>query len=149
VFEWHGWAVIRGSAGAGDDAEADRVQALRVEALVVTAAGVSNEVVDLRSANGSVHLWIAGDHNHHGPDLLRFYERVAATAPGSYGDIGAASDRSRCAWRWGWRRRSRLRRSVALAGTKSHAQHWMDGLQRCQEAHEQTRTAGLDSSRLG
>jgi hypothetical protein len=88
VFEWHGWAVIRGSAGVEDDEEADRIEAerlARVRELVADASGVPNEIIDLRPANGAMHLWLAGNRNHHNPHVRTFYKLVAVTAPGSYG----------------------------------------------------------------
>jgi Immunity protein 7 len=53
-----------------------------------------------------VHLWVAGDHNHHTPDVLTFYEVVAATAPGSYGVLYTHDDEDGTnAWtRWVMRR---------------------------------------------
>lgn len=104
VFEWHGWAVIHGSPEARDDEEADRVEAerlARVQRLVAAAAGAPNETVDLRQTNGQEHLWLAGNHNHHTPDILALYQAVAATAPGSYGILYTHDDDESNAWT-GW-----------------------------------------------
>ncbi|MQA78070.1 MAG: hypothetical protein GEV10_06265 [Streptosporangiales bacterium] len=86
MFEWHGWATIRTTPEVvdfEDSATGDTVQA--VARLVEGAQGIVNETVDLRWANGDLHLWVAGAHNHEGPRQLELYQAVAQAAPGSYG----------------------------------------------------------------
>jgi hypothetical protein len=58
VFEWHGWATIVASPGAEDAAaEAQQRDAeAQVARVIAGAAGVANETLDFRSANGSVHI---------------------------------------------------------------------------------------------
>jgi hypothetical protein len=103
VFEWHGWATIVASPGAEDDAAAEAHQRhgeTRVAQLVADAAGVPNETLDLRPANGSLHLWLAGSHNHRDESVTGLFRLIAKAAPGSYGvmyvlddDIGGTWER--------------------------------------------------------
>src|SRR6202030_1087160 len=49
VFEWHGWATIVASPGAGDDAAAEahqRATDARVARVIAGAAGVGERLVD-------------------------------------------------------------------------------------------------------
>jgi hypothetical protein len=58
VFQWHGWATVVASPGVEYDAAAEAHQLdaeARVARLIAGVAGVANETVDLRSANGNVH----------------------------------------------------------------------------------------------
>jgi hypothetical protein len=85
MFEFHGWATLRDSAGTEDlhdDPSAATIAAVRE---LVAQAGGHNRVADLRGANGDWHLWIAGFHNHRQPAITDLFEQVAALAPGSYG----------------------------------------------------------------
>lgn len=86
MFEWHGWATIRTTPEVMTfeyGATGDTVQA--VTRLVEEAQGVVNETIDLRWANGDLHLWFAGAHNRENPRVLGLYGSVASAAPGSYG----------------------------------------------------------------
>jgi hypothetical protein len=88
VFEWHGWATIVASPGVEDDAVAEarqRAAEAWVAQVVAGAAGVANETLDLRSANGSLHLWLAGSHNHRDETVIDLFRSIAEAAPGSYG----------------------------------------------------------------
>jgi hypothetical protein len=67
VFEWHGRATIVASPGTGDDASAEAHQRdaeARVARAIADAAGAASETLALRPANGSVHVWLAGSHDH-------------------------------------------------------------------------------------
>ena len=90
MFQWHGWATIVASPGADDDAEAEARQRdaeARVARVIADAAGVANETLDLRPANGSVHLWLAGSHNHRDETVTGLFRSIAEAAPGSRGDV--------------------------------------------------------------
>jgi hypothetical protein len=108
VFEWHGWATIVASPGAGDDAAAEAGQRdaeAQVAQLIAGAAGVANETLDLRSANGSTHLWLAGSHNHRDEAVTGLFRSIAKAAPGSYGVMYVLDDDVSCTWeRWVMRR---------------------------------------------
>lgn len=103
VFEWHGWATVLASSGTEDDlaAEEDQRSAGRcVAALIDEAVGVHNETADVRKANGSTHVWLAGSHNHRDDRVVELFEAIAQSAPGSYGvmyvlddDIGSIGER--------------------------------------------------------
>ena len=63
MFEWHGWATVRASAWIEDDQAAEEEQRAaerRVAALINEATGADNATVDVRDANGSLHVWLAG-----------------------------------------------------------------------------------------
>lgn len=88
MFEWHGWATIVASPGTEDDTAAEAHQQdaeARVARAIADAAGVANETLDLRSANGSVHVWLAGSHNHRDETVIGLFRSIAVAAPGSYG----------------------------------------------------------------
>jgi Immunity protein 7 len=109
MFEWHGWATIVASAGGEDDAQAEAQQ--RVEAqvarIVARAEDVPNETQDLRRANGSLHLWLAGSHNHRNETVIDLFRSVARLAPGSYGVMYILDDDVAGTWeRWVMRRGS-------------------------------------------
>ncbi|MHA3703126.1 Imm7 family immunity protein [Jatrophihabitans sp. YIM 134969] len=98
MFEWHGWATIRAGAASDDDDAVDAAQRraeAEVRAMVETFAGDRNEVFDLRNANGELHLWLAGNHNHRHEPAINFFRAVAVAvavavaAPGSYGVLHA------------------------------------------------------------
>ena len=101
MFEWHGWATIVASPGAEDDAAAEARQR-DAEALVARviegAAGVANETLDVRSANGSVHIWMAGSHNHRDETVTGLFRSIAEAAPGSYGVMYVLDDEVNCTW---------------------------------------------------
>jgi hypothetical protein len=95
VFEWHGWATIVASPGAADDAAAEARQRdaeARVARVIAAAAGVANETLDLRPANGSVHVWLAGWHNHRDEAVIGLFRSIAQAAPGSYGVMYVLDD---------------------------------------------------------
>ena len=88
MFEWHGWATIVASPGTDDDAAAEAHQRdaeAWVARAIADAAGVANETLDLRPANGSVHVWLAGSHNHRDETVIGLFRSIAEAAPGSYG----------------------------------------------------------------
>jgi hypothetical protein len=88
VFEWHGWPTIVASPGTEDDAAVEARQRdaeARVARAIAGAAGVANETLVLRSANGSVHVWLAGSHNHRDETVIGLFGSIAEAAPGSYG----------------------------------------------------------------
>ena len=62
------------------------------------AAGAANETLDLRSANGSVHVWLAGSHNHRDEAVIGLFRSIAAAAPGSYGVMYVLDDDVGCTW---------------------------------------------------
>lgn len=94
MFEYHGWATIRDSAGCEDEAEEDPAKATiaSLQQSIRTFDGWSNLTVDLRVANGAWHIWIAGFHNHRQNDVITFFESVARTAPGSFGVLYVLDD---------------------------------------------------------
>jgi hypothetical protein len=108
VFEWHGWATIVASPGVEDDAAAQARQRdaeARVARVIAGAAGVTNETLDLRSANGSVHVWLAGSHNHRDETVIGLFRSIALLAPGSYGVMYVLDDDVSYIWeRWVMRR---------------------------------------------
>jgi len=85
VFEWHGWATILAAPGGEDDAAAEAEQRDAEAQVALLIAGVANETLDLRSANGSIHVWLAGSHNHSDEAVISLFRSIAAAAPGSYG----------------------------------------------------------------
>jgi Immunity protein 7 len=101
VFEWHGWATVVASPGVEDDAVAEARQReadARVERLVAGAAGVANETRDLRSANGRLHVWLAGAHNHRAETVIGLFRSIAEAAPGSYGVMYVLDDDVSSTW---------------------------------------------------
>ena len=101
MFEWHGWATIVASPGAEDDAAAEARQRdaeALVAQLIADAAGAANETLDLRPANGSVHLWLAGSHNHRDETVIGLFCSIARAAPGSYGVMYVLDDDAGCTW---------------------------------------------------
>jgi hypothetical protein len=57
LFEWHGWATIVASPGTEDDESAEaRQRAAEDEVTRLATTDVPNETVDVRWANGSLHL---------------------------------------------------------------------------------------------
>ena len=115
VFEWHGWATIVASPGAEDDAAAEanqRAAEARVARVIAGAAGVANETLDLRSANGSVHLWLAGSHNHRDETVTALFRSIAKAAPGSYGVMYVLDDDLSYTWERLVMRRGTVSREV-------------------------------------
>jgi hypothetical protein len=87
----------------------------RVARVIADAAGFANETLDLRSANGSAHLWLAGSHNHRDDTVTGLFRSIAETgrvtlkipneidiatetAPGSYGVMYVLDDDASCTW---------------------------------------------------
>jgi hypothetical protein len=88
MFEWHGWASIRGNFTANDEADAEREDRERqsaVERLLAEQPHLPNEIVDIRYVNGACHVWLAGGHNHRGDKPIELFRAISAAAPGSYG----------------------------------------------------------------
>jgi Immunity protein 7 len=101
VFEWHGWATIVASPDTEDDTAAEARQRdaeARVARVIAGAAGVANETLDVRSANGRVHLWLAGSHNHRDETVTDLFRSIAAAAPGSYGVMYVLDDDVNSTW---------------------------------------------------
>ena len=91
----------RGEPGAEDDAVSEAHQRdaeARVARLIAAAAGVANETLDLRSANGSVHVWLAGSHNHRDEAVIGLFRSIAEAAPGSYGVMYVLDDDVNYTW---------------------------------------------------
>ena len=89
------------SPGAEDDAAAEAQQRdaeARVARVIEGAAGVANETLDVRSANGSVHIWMAGSHNHRDETVTGLFRSIAEAAPGSYGVMYVLDDEVNCTW---------------------------------------------------
>jgi len=90
MFEFHGWATIRASAGCEDDDGADHAQRAAESTVREMVAGSPlresfNCTLDIRTANGHLHLSLAGCHNHADARVLYLFHDVARLAPGSYG----------------------------------------------------------------
>jgi len=88
MFEWHGWASIRGNFTVDDDEGAEREDLERrraVERLLADQPYVGNEIVDIRYVNGACHVWLAGGHNHRSTGPIGLFRAISASAPGSYG----------------------------------------------------------------
>jgi immunity protein 7 of polymorphic toxin system len=95
VFEWHGWATIVASPGTEDSETAEARQRDAedwVARVIAGAAGVANETLDLRRANGRVHVWLAGSHNHRDETVIDLFRSIAKAAPGSYGVMYVLDD---------------------------------------------------------
>jgi hypothetical protein len=76
------------SPGTEDDAAADTHQRdveAQVAQVIAQVERIVNETVDLRRANGSLHLWLAGSHNHRDKTAIDLFRLIAESAPGSYG----------------------------------------------------------------
>jgi hypothetical protein len=115
VFQWHGWATIVASPGSEDNAAAEARQRdaeARVARVIAGAGGVANETLDLRSANGSVHLWLAGSHNHRDETVTGLFRSIAEAAPGSYGVMYVLDDDAGCTWERLVMRRGAVSREV-------------------------------------
>ena len=88
MFEWHGWASIRGNFTVDDDEDAEREDLERrsaVERLLADQPHIGNEIVDIRYVNGACHVWLAGGHNHRSERPTDLFRAISAAAPGSYG----------------------------------------------------------------
>ena len=60
-------------------------------------AGVQSDLqtADLRIANGSAHLWMAGLRNHRQDTVVEAFRRIADAAPWSYGLLHVYDDEAR------------------------------------------------------
>ena len=115
VFEWHGWATIVARPGTEDDEAAEARQRdaeAEVARVIAGAAGVANETLDLRSANGSVHVWLAGSHNHRDETVTGLFRLIAEAAPGSYGVMYVLDDDVSYTWERLVMRRGTVSREV-------------------------------------
>jgi hypothetical protein len=108
MFESHGWATIVASPGPEDDRAAEarqRETEAQLRTVIAEVARVDNETVDLRVANGELHLWLAGSHNHRSPSVVELFRSIAGIAPGSYGVMYVLDDDLGDNWqRWVMRR---------------------------------------------
>jgi len=80
MFEWHGWASIRGNFTVDDDEDAEREDRERrsaVERLLANQPHFGNEIVDIRYVNGACHVWLSGGHNPLAKGRLTFSARSA------------------------------------------------------------------------
>ena len=91
MFEFHGWATIRDSAGYDSDTEVTASTVRAIQSLI-EAENRSNHTADMRWANGELHVWLAGFHNHKDDTVLRAYSRIAEIASGSYGVLYVLDD---------------------------------------------------------
>ncbi|TDW22204.1 Imm7 family immunity protein [Kribbella kalugense] len=93
MFEYHGWATLRDSQDAFGG-KADDLSQAAYDAVVQEIAGVRNDLqtADLRIANGSAHLWMAGLRNHRQDGVIETFRRIARTAPWSYGMLHVYDD---------------------------------------------------------
>jgi hypothetical protein len=122
MFEWHGWAVIVASPEAADDkaaeARQDNVESA-IQGLLDVQPSVFNEVVDCRRANGQMHVWLAGCHNHPSPEPYDLFEQIAELAPGSYGLRYSIEHGVQA----GWSRRVLARGAVRVEADESLSPH--------------------------
>jgi hypothetical protein len=89
------------SPGTEDDTAEEARQwdaEARVARAIAGSAGAANETLDLRSANGSVHVWLAGSHNHRDDAVIGLFRSLAAAAPGSSGIMYVLDDDVGCTW---------------------------------------------------
>ncbi len=49
-------------------------------------------------ANGGVHVWLAGSHNHRDEEVTGLFRSIAKAAPGSYGVMYVLDDDDGCTW---------------------------------------------------
>jgi Immunity protein 7 len=93
VFEYHGWATVRDSQDAFG-ATADNLSHGAYDAVIKEIASVQNDLqtADLRIANGSAHLWMAGLRNHRQDAVVEAFRRIAHAAPSSYGMLHVYDD---------------------------------------------------------
>jgi hypothetical protein len=93
MFEYHGWATIRDAEDAFGG-KADDLSQGAYDAVLKELAGVRNDLqtADLRIANGSAHLWMAGLRNHRQDDVVEAFRRIAHAAPWSYGLLHVYDD---------------------------------------------------------
>ena len=92
--------------------QSQRAAEARVARVIAGAAGVANETLDLRSANGSVHIWLAGSHNHRDEAVTDLFRSIAKAAPGSYGVMYVLDDDVSYTWERLVMRRGTVSREV-------------------------------------
>ncbi|MGW7683049.1 Imm7 family immunity protein [Kribbella sp. NPDC054772] len=99
MFEYHGWATLRDSED-GYDGAADDLTHATYDAVQKEIADLRNDlqVADLRIANGSAHLWLAGLRNHRQRDVIEVFQRIAGIAPWSYGLLHVYDDEDQNRW---------------------------------------------------
>jgi hypothetical protein len=106
------------SSGAEDDAAAETRQRdaeAQVARLLADAAGVANETLDFRSANGSVHVWLGGSHNHRDKAVTELFRSIAMAAPGSYGVMYVLDDDDCYTWERLVMRRGTVSREIDMS----------------------------------
>jgi hypothetical protein len=105
VFEYHGWATLRDSADSFGG-QADDLSHAAYDAVTREIAALRNDlqVADLRIANGSAHLWIAGLRNHRQDAVIEAFREVARLAPWSYGLLHVHDDEAPGDEKWETRR---------------------------------------------
>lgn len=59
---------------------------------LVTDRQASDQAVDVRFANGQLHFWIAGYHNHREGAIISTFEEIGRVAPDSYGILYIRDD---------------------------------------------------------
>ncbi|MEI8412009.1 Imm7 family immunity protein [Kribbella sp. CCNWLY201] len=93
VFEYHGWATVRDSQDALGG-KADNLSQDAYDAVLKELAGLQSDLqtADLRIANGSAHLWMAGLRNHRQDTVVEAFRRIADAAPWSYGLLHVYDD---------------------------------------------------------
>lgn len=94
MFEYHGWARIQDSLelfdGAADSLSHQAFETVQSAVALIQEDGL--QTADLRVANGSAHLWLAGLRNHRQDPVVDVYRRVAEAAPWSYGTLHVLDD---------------------------------------------------------
>ncbi|MDO9439926.1 MAG: Imm7 family immunity protein [Beijerinckiaceae bacterium] len=94
MFEYHGWATVSDSLDDETDAAdgLSRETYARVAELISTINVEGWQVADIRVANGSCHVWLAGLRNHRQSEVLNTFRAIAAVAPWSYGILNVFDD---------------------------------------------------------
>lgn len=86
MFEYHGWAHIRETAGLDDDDARLRSQVEDIRRLLADLGEYG--LLDLRRLNGFPFLHVAGMPNHRGEwgaQIIDLFRKVGEIAPGSFG----------------------------------------------------------------
>ena len=93
MFEYHGWATLRDAQDAFGG-KADDLSQGAYDAVLKEIADVRNalQTADLRIANGSAHLWMAGLRNHRQDAVVEAFRKIAQVAPWSYGLLHVYDD---------------------------------------------------------
>jgi len=94
MFEYHGWATLQDTLdhidGAADGLSQAALDRVLEEITLLRVDGL--QTADVRVANGSAHLWIAGLRNHKQDPVIEAYRRIAVEAPWSYGTLYVHDD---------------------------------------------------------